>query len=648
MSPRKRPEPADSNQSSAAEQPVLHSYNTRSNAKRQKLNEPVQGEPSALQLEIDMVPEHIETISRFAKGNDVVNVWRPINPETAKKLGGEALYKGKGLNTKGKSSEFGPIAGDIPFDTRLSKVAIDSPDKIELFQKQNQKALDTSEQIYATYRQPGQLTINNYEAFNEQLLVTLIEKQDDQRRTIYYLESGSRNVLFEEGMPVFVVKEGQEHYVAYNYVTKSFDQPFVLPEHHALKSTLIFAYRQIQLTPTNDLQEVRYAVTADYDELVAAARKIYPFLHNTQISTVFTKALYDAMQAQKNIDRVRLIAELIYRHEKEERAALRDVVVPSNQPSMGAVNSWQWAQKVYLKIETAGATNHGPEINNPHPEPLKPGKYPYYLPDGTRGILQDEQEICHFINTQQQAGFPLGVNVKWGWEVDREGNLFIPGRKLDWPGIDEQLNSQYIELSTLEGELEASLNQIGLVYNDANMRLLEEIAQSGIDLREHPKCQQLLIKEGQEINTNLSPAQLDKITKQKTALSERQISFIAEKEIVELLLQLERRKLEPPLIYGEPKKNQRGIFEETMQQQAFRQQVMTQVRILEHDDRQMEIKQIEGLLTNKTTEFRKTFKGQKSIAQEMLDAKKSQEMDSGQSSRSTTSRREMLGKNKAN
>jgi len=82
-----------------------------------------------------------------------------------------------------------------------------------------------------------------------------------------------------------------------------------------------------------------------------------------------------------------------------------------------------------------------------------------------------------------------------------------------------------------------------------------------------------------------------------------------------------------------------------MQQKVFRQQVMTQVRTLEHDDRQIEIKQIEGLLTNKIAEFKRTFKGQKSIAQEGLDAKKSQEMNSGASSSFAGSLRQRLGKN---
>ena len=91
-----------------------------------------------------------------------------------------------------------------------------------------------------------------------------------------------------------------------------------------------------------------------------------------------------------------------------------------------------------------------------------------------------------------------------------------------------------------------------------------------------------------------------------------------------------------------------GIFKETEPQRAFRQQIMTQVRILEYDDRQIEIKQIEGLLTNKIAEFERVFEGQESIVQRGLDAKNPQEIDNGQASSSTStgSRRQQLGKNK--
>jgi len=84
-----------------------------------------------------------------------------------------------------------------------------------------------------------------------------------------------------------------------------------------------------------------------------------------------------------------------------------------------------------------------------------------------------------------------------------------------------------------------------------------------------------------------------------------------------------------------------------MQQKVFRQQVMTQVRTLEHDDRQIEIKQIEGLLTNKIAEFSKIFKGEEPLVQRELGTKKQQEINNGQSSSSSENRREKLGKNKA-
>lgn len=75
--------------------------------------------------------KHAAKIGEYNKTNSRLMVFRPINPGVAKKL--DEDYKGKVIFIKSKSSEFPPIAGDIPFEAELSKSFDKGRDVIDHF-----------------------------------------------------------------------------------------------------------------------------------------------------------------------------------------------------------------------------------------------------------------------------------------------------------------------------------------------------------------------------------------------------------------------------------------------------------------------------------------------------------------------------------
>src|SRR5579872_146326 len=153
-----------------------------------------------------MTHQHSLTLSKFAAANDVIVIWRPINKNAAGRLD-RAInpYMGKGLNTKGKSSEFGPIAGDIPLEAGLSKVAITDTDHIPKFNTKNQEALQKDQEKYETIK--DKITDKNIGEMNDLLLVTSVNKKTSDGKTIYFFADENNNIVWNDqtNMPVFAI-----------------------------------------------------------------------------------------------------------------------------------------------------------------------------------------------------------------------------------------------------------------------------------------------------------------------------------------------------------------------------------------------------------------------------------------------------------
>ncbi len=186
---------------------------------RRELEKEILAEPTGL------VDQHEEIMMTFARANDVVMMWRPINAQAAAKLEGRyqadgqlvGQYKGKALNTKGKSSVYPAISADIPLDVRLSKVP---PEDFEKFQEKNNNSMRASEQALENYRNQfaGEQDQHHYEKLpdlvhvaNEEKIVVSVNKTDVNGNVIFYVLHDANNSVYRDSgnTPVFIMQKEQ-------------------------------------------------------------------------------------------------------------------------------------------------------------------------------------------------------------------------------------------------------------------------------------------------------------------------------------------------------------------------------------------------------------------------------------------------------
>ena len=92
----------------------------------------------------NIVPSHGDVISDTAKARNEVILMRPVNQYSTGLIADN--YATKGMGIKGKSSDWGPHAGTIPVDPKLSKLgnptaAPPTPNELRLYENYNKKAL---------------------------------------------------------------------------------------------------------------------------------------------------------------------------------------------------------------------------------------------------------------------------------------------------------------------------------------------------------------------------------------------------------------------------------------------------------------------------------------------------------------------------
>ena len=600
---------------------------------RQQLDKAIE---NAKQSKTGMTQEHTLTLIKFSIANDLISLWRPINEEAAAKLG--QFYMGKALNTKAKSSIFGPVAGDIPVDARLSKLIVDEPEHIEHFQAKNKKALEEAEHLYSGLPKP--LLPDSIDTMNELLLIKAIPKTDNLGRQIYFLTNNHNQIVWNKAhtSPKFIVEalDGSGfHY--YKERKKHFSEQIKhLPEGYQKHTVEIMAYRQFRLGQGQQVEEIDRPITADYDELVSCSRKVFPYPHNQSITSSISLELWGTEELTADA----LWFNILLNYEEKVKKEHREVVSSQEQLSMGAVTDWQRAAKAYLKLETAGATNHGPEVNNPFPEKLKSGHYPYFLPNGDIGFLTTEENICTFINKWRKEGFPLDVNPRWGWDIDAGGDLFIPEIRFNWETVHENLRIEQAKLQSLEEEQAEMLKKLGLKNTEKNVKdllLLKQLIENrnqmiDIGIEQYERLEQALFKDMQ-FNFAEPPIkipsleELEELVSLNQALIVQSSTYAEEMHIYHLKVTIEKLRLESDIIYTEEsvyhpifreaKENlaQKGEipFSETEGVKARRKDMEQRVSQAERERRHEQIAKLQEELTEKQKGFSENYEGEISV-----------------------------------
>jgi hypothetical protein len=614
----------------------------------------------------DLTSDDQKSIQETATANVMIIIWRPINPDAKTKLSQPGIM-GKGLNIKAKSSVFEPIAGDIPYDVRLSKIWNSDDDNVKHAQgkidKQIKSDNDTHQHIFSEEKKdPLLFDINKY---NDQLLVTKIEKTilvNNKNEFVYCFCDGNNQIIRQPGIdgnPWFAVKVDGNQYKIFNNVTKKFDLSWETVKEQnnwQAKPVEILGYRQCCLAINNELEMKICPITADYDELVSATAKFYPFDNNTDITIKFDFdrdfyiSLVEAKENKgKSLSFEEITAKFILLYEQAIKEENRQVKQDQQQPFMGLVNDWQHVFKTVLKIDTNAHTNHGPEVNNPFPEIFsEKGEYPIFYPSKTPETKSmSEKDVCNFINEHRKNGFPLDVNPRWGWEVKQEtGELSVPeqGSKFDWKKVDEDIAHIGQEMVSLDKDRESLLSKYELENTDLIANILIKVISgdqytSPLSLvsasnKGHlnsviDKLQFIRDKKSQNNESKEQLEDLGKIQnlykqfpKIQQDLETHVSRYHDEVQVRDLKLNIERLKLEPELVYyqgellpsDQPK---RVIFKP--EEKVFRAKVIELVCEKEHRERREKIYELEKKLHEEFKKYKNQYDGQKCLTEQEME-----------------------------
>lgn len=280
-----------------------------------------------------LVNSHIDAFKQEAIKNNYYLLFRPVNLLSTSLI--EAGAATKGLNVHGKSSDWGPMAGYIPFDQDLSKKHSDQ----EAVQKGNRDNEHSLHHYGDIHKVPLQLSQKRVHELTEKNLLTVNDKGDV---TINANVKGAQ--VYE-----FRLNEQNNHSFAVEYRVKS-GQKTVLGES--------FDWRPIYVMG-QEVDGVAKPLTADYDMFAICPKleKLYKEL-SPQLRPI---ADYSKLSSKEKFKLMikRLIGNMLVERRNEV------------DPQKGRRTSWQ--KKIMDTLnkaaQIAGYTggnviNHGTEQDN--------------------------------------------------------------------------------------------------------------------------------------------------------------------------------------------------------------------------------------------------------------------------------------------
>ncbi|MFT6106816.1 MAG: hypothetical protein ACJATL_001055 [Rickettsiales bacterium] len=242
-----------------------------------------------------------------------------------------------------------------------------------------------------------------------------------------------------------------------------------------LENIEMFSYSRFGLN-NGVIIESALGVTADYDELSGANQTVFPAENHTteDLVSILRKLrvnnLTDYSDEDHDIEYIEF-HELLSKFESgkkltsEDLGCLADKMVEIEdlkrielseeeyyRQGLGVVNEKDQAYIAAAKNDSKGNVVHGRETGNLFfTEQFVEGKHLALLPDGTKRVLNNEKEICAFINEQRQKGYLVPVNPKWGWEVDGKGTLSVPEQRIDLEEVEKGLKKLYSDAMKMDG-----------------------------------------------------------------------------------------------------------------------------------------------------------------------------------------------------
>lgn len=539
---------------------------------------------------VGIATAHQVYFSKLAKEHHLILLWRPVNAKAADRL--NQNYIGKRLNLKSKSSEFGPIAGDIPSNPRLGKAIYLEEEKINYLDAVNRSLVEYSagesdsmirDNIAALKTEREQQ--DKIAKLNDAYRVTEVDKYVDGT-LVYYAVDVNESILTlepksdspQQKMPRFFKRVDENQYQEYDYGQSDFNGAVyhlndtvteVGQASHSVGESVFFrpvkilAYKRFKYDATNSCIIEDKPITADYDELACCPRNDYPFYNNTQVRTQITNALYRKLASPGGLteeEKIEIVAELVIEHDNAKYAEEQALI---DRISMGYMTDHEHALKTVENLDTEGATNHGPEVYNfYHTENFstKPEDiYFSHLPDGSTEVFRNddvstaEQKICAFINNWRNDGYPIPVNPCWGWEINEVGLLETENsmkRKEAWRQVMDELQTLERKVQNIDNDLERIFDQFSIPFTPEMRVFISEFGRKFFDragedfFSEYSEDQSILLQAiVQEDAVSEITKLIDQYEKEKKTLAHQ-------RNLIQRQLQIERIRLGASLIYS--------------------------------------------------------------------------------------------------
>ncbi|HDR7714177.1 TPA: calmodulin-sensitive adenylate cyclase, partial [Bacillus cereus] len=346
-------------------------------------------------IESGLVASHIQKFKEITRLNDIYVLFRPVNKlSTALIENGAAT---KGLNVHGKSSDWGPMAGYIPFDQDLSK----KYGKREAVEKGNK---DNMESIHDNDGSNGK---------DEIIKMPLII---DTNR-INELQSSSSNIIkgvkeYRENNTTYLVPILDN--TTYEFRINKNTNEVQYRTKEGEKSTLgieIKLWKAVEVMG-KVVNGVSKPLTADYDLFALAPNleKIRQIIPNEQL---------DKISSMKPIDKLRETTKLLIKHGLKRE---------NKNDGKGVLSHWQ--REIIIKLNesakkggyTGGnVINHGTEQDNTD----------YPEKDETIFIVSPKGETVLIIGWEDVQKFIRKNIIEKGYLFyhNRSYNIIAPGSK---------------------------------------------------------------------------------------------------------------------------------------------------------------------------------------------------------------------------
>lgn len=525
---------------------------------------------------IGITDAHQLYFSKLAKEHHLILLWRPVNSNAAGKLANN--YVGKRLNLKSKSSEFGPIAGDIPSNPRLGKAIFFEEEKLK-----NLDAVNRSLVAYSVEESDSAIRDKIASLGTEREKQDAIAKLNDAYRVtemdkyigenlIYYATEADGSILTLElnnssepsKTPRFFIQISENQYQEYNYEQSDFSKPVILAEENlSFQPVKILAYKRFRYNETNSCIIEDKPITADYDELACCPRNDYPFYNNTQVRTQITNSLYKELSTPGGLTeekKIEIIAQLMIEHDNAKYAEEQALV---DRLSMGYMTDHEYALKTVENLDTDGATNHGPEVYNfyyAEKFSVKPEDvYFAHLPDGrTEQFKNDsnstaEQKICDFINERRKDGYPIPVNPCWGWNITEAGLLTTENsteRKEKWRQTMEELQKLEHEVNEIDSDLKSAFKQFSIPLTSEMQVLVSEFAEKNFSRTEEEVLNEYPENQPEFLQQMIKAGVLESVTGLIELNEKMKKNLSYQRTLIKLQLQIERIRLGADLTYS--------------------------------------------------------------------------------------------------